>query len=338
MTISYEDVLLAAENHRQIPGLVLHTPLMRSLRGDQETGVDMYCKMESLQRTGAFKMRGAANAILTYKKKHGHFPEHVTAWSSGNHAQAVAYVARTFGIPASIIMPKDAPEVKRYNTAFLGANVVLYDRYTENREEVAKENMPTESYNVPPYNHPDIIAGQGTCGLEIVADCKAQGFVPDAVVVPVGGGGLLAGVAVAIHHAWPTCKIYGAEPQLHNDTHLSLKSGVLTGVHAEEKSICDALLTPIPGELVFPLIKEHVEDVLLLTDDQVLNAVGSIHTDLRVIAEPGGAIAVAAVETNPEIFAGKKVVVIISGGNVGADLLRQAVDDATANLALKIAS
>ena len=338
-SISYADVLAAHENHQQVPGIILHTPLARPLRVEQESGVDVYCKLELLQRTGAFKMRGATNAMLAYRKKHGQFPKKVMAWSSGNHAQAVAYAAREFGVPATIVMPDDAPIVKRYNTAFLGAEIKLYARNKENREEVARAAADDpDTFYIPPFDLEDVMAGQGTCGKEIVEDCEKAGFQPDAVIVPVGGGGLLAGVSVAIKHHWPDCKVYGAEPESHDDTFRSLESGVLVGNDDPKPSICDALLTPTPGKLVFPVLQQHVDGIFLLNDDEVREAIGRIHIDLRVIAEPGGAIGYAAMFKHLDQFRGKKVVVILSGGNADATILGNAVASANDGFLARISS
>jgi len=319
---TYDDVVRAAD---RIEGHAVRTPLLESSLLNRAVGGRLLVKAENLQKTGSFKFRGAYNNIAALSE--GVRAGGVVAYSSGNHAQAVAAAAALFGVPALIVMPKDAPAPKLANTRAYGAETVLYDRYSESREEIAQEIAAERRATiVPPYDHPMTIAGQGTIGLEIAAQCAADGIVPDAVLVCCGGGGLVAGIALALERPFPKVPIYAVEPEGFDDTARSLETGVRQTNAPEARSICDALLSPSPGELTFEINRRRLTGALRVSDDQALEAMAAAFAHLRIVAEPGGAVAIAAVLSGTFPLDGRTVVAVCSGGNVEPGLFSQALE------------
>jgi threonine dehydratase len=288
---------------------------MTSRTLDQIAGGSVFLKCENFQRAGAFKFRGAYNTLSQLSesaRKKG-----IISFSSGNHAQGVALAARELGIPATCVMPEDAPAVKLAATRGYGAKVVLYNRQNENREEVARKWVEEHGLTlIPPFDHPHIIAGQGTVTLEFLDQAKEL----EAILIPVGGGGLISGCAVAAHAISPTIRIIGVEPESANDTQLSLQAGKRIFLHHPE-TIADGLRSPMPGELTFPLMQEHVEDIITVRDEDIMEAMLFAFTRLKLVIEPSAAVSLAAVLTGKFRANGKRVGLILSGGNVDLHLL-----------------
>jgi len=307
LAIHAADVRAAAERIRP---LARKTPVMTSAGFDSEAATRVFFKCENLQRGGAFKIRGAANLILSLPRES--LGRGVVAYSSGNHAQATAIAAKHVGARATIVMPEDAPRSKMESTRSYGARIVTYNRFTESREALAagilKESGATL---VPPFDHPMIMAGQGTAALELLEEIAAL----DALIAPVGGGGLLSGCATIAKAIHPAIRVFGAEPEGANDTFLSLAAGERVAV-AHPDTIADGLRAPKPGELTFPVLQRLVERVVLVSDSELRAAVKFMLLRLKILVEPSGAASVAAVlfrKLPPEI---RSVGVVISGGNV----------------------
>ena len=295
----------------RLAGVARRTPLLESEALNERARGRLLIKAEPLQRTGSFKLRGAYNTIAQLP------PGPVVAYSSGNHAQGVAMAARLLGRQATIIMPADAPAIKRRNTERLGAEVVAYDRHRDDREAIGREIAErTGAQLVRPYDDPRIIAGQGTVGLEMALDAIAMGCRPDAAIVCCGGGGLIAGTATALVHHFPEIAVWSAEPVGFDDTARSLRSGVREGNVPGATSICDALLAPMPGELTFRINRRLLAGGLSVDDMAVLDAMRAAFLELKVVVEPGGAIALAAALSGAFDCGGKTVLVVLSGGNV----------------------
>ncbi len=307
LAIKADDVRAAAQRIRP---LARRTPVMTCAGFDAESGARAFFKCENLQRGGAFKIRGASNLILSLPEEA--LARGVVAYSSGNHAQATAIAAKYVGARATIVMPDDAPRSKLESTRAHGANVVVYDRRTESREEIARNILAeTGGTLVPPFDHPMIMAGQGTAAMELLED--AGPF--DALIAPVSGGGLLAGCATIAKEMASGIRIFGAEPEGANDTFLSLRAGERIAVPNPE-TIADGLRVPKPGELTFPVLQAHVERILLVSDDELRAAVKYLLLRMKILVEPSGAAAAAAVlfhKLPPDIGS---VGVILSGGNV----------------------
>ena len=309
---------------RRLEGVALHTPLLTSTALDVMTGGRIFLKAETLQRTGSFKFRGAYNKLAAIPP--GERAGGVVAFSSGNHAQGVAAAARLLGMPCVIVMPRDAPRAKRQRTAALGAKIVLYDRLREDREAIASEIAARRgAVLVPPYDDALIIAGQGTAGREIVDDLRALGLVPEIVVVTASGGGLTAGIALAIKSRVPSALLYTAEPQGFDDHARSFRSGrreenaTLTG------TICDALMARTPGKLTFAINHSLVGAGVAVSDKEVAAAVAFAFNELKLVVEPGGAVALAAL-MHGKIDANDKVAVaVLSGGNVDPEVFSRLV-------------
>lgn len=304
----------------------VHTPLVSSPALDALTGARVFLKPEVLQRTGSFKFRGAFNKLSS-------IPENqraggVVAFSSGNHAQGVAAAAQILGMRATIVMPADAPVSKRERTKGYGAEVVLYDRLREDREAIARRIAEERGATlVPPYDDPKVIAGQGTVGLEIVEDLAALGLSPDLVVAPASGGGLLAGIALAVRSRCPQAAILCAEPDAFDDHARSLRAGQREPHHAETRTICDALMAAIPGQLTFSINQRLLARGLTASDAEVAAAVGFAFRELKLVVEPGGAVALAALLAGRIQARGKTVAVVLSGGNVDADMFARLIED-----------
>jgi len=298
----------------RIAGHIVRTPMLRNAFLDHQTAATILIKPEVLQRTGSFKLRGATNALL--KLTAAQRARGILTYSSGNHAQGIACAAAALGVAATIIMPSDAPAIKREMTEFWGGRIIPYDRATESRETIAaKLAASTGATLIPPYEHEDVIAGQGTLALELIADAAAQNLVMDAFIAPAGGGGLIAGCALAFSSASPTTKIYAAEPADWDDTARSLISGHRETNSPTGSKFCDAILTPTPGELTFSINISHLTAGLTATDAQVRAAQSFAANHLKLIVEPGGAVALAALLAGRLDVAGKTIGIVLSGGN-----------------------
>ena len=306
--VNHNDIQAAAERLYRIAH---RTPIATSRTLNNLVGAEVYCKCENLQRAGAFKFRGAYNAVSqlsTEQKQRG-----VVSFSSGNHAQALALVGKLLHTPAVIVMPDDAPAVKLAATRGYGAEVVLYDRVEQKREVIARQLGEERGLTlIPPFEHPQIIAGQGTAALELLTD------VPDldVLITPIGGGGLISGCSVAAHAIKPEIRIFGVEPDTANDTFLSLHKGEIVST-LQSHSIMDGLLPTAPGELTFSIMRQHLESVALVTDEEALEAVRFLLLRMKLLVEPSGAAPIAALMAGkiPQTQ-GKKIGVVLSGGNI----------------------
>jgi len=312
------------EAARRLAGVALHTPLLTSAALDAMTGGRVFLKAETLQHTGSFKFRGAYNklAAIPLEQRAGG----VVAFSSGNHAQGVAAAARLLGMRCVIVMPLDAPRAKRERTAALGAEVVLYDRARDDREAIANDIAARRgAILVPPYDDALIIAGQGTAGREIVEDLGALGLVPDVVVITASGGGLTAGIALAIKARVPAAMLYTAEPQGFDDHARSFRSGQREQNAALTGTICDALMARMPGKLTFAINQLLVGAGVVASDQEVAAAVAFAFAELKLVVEPGGAVALAALMTGKVDVKNKVAVAVLSGGNVDPEVFSRLV-------------
>jgi threo-3-hydroxy-L-aspartate ammonia-lyase len=305
-SVTYADVAAAA---RVLAGKAHRTPVLTSRTIDSRTGARVFFKCENLQRAGAFKFRGAYNALHHLgadEKKRG-----VVAYSSGNHAQAVALAGRILGVPATIVMPSDAPQVKIDATRGYGAEVVLYDWLRDDREAIAAELARTRGLTpIPPFNHPHIIAGQGTSAKELVDEVGPL----DLLLVPCGGGGLLSGCAIAARHLSPAVRVIGVEPAAGDDVVRSFRSGTIERVD-NPVTIADGARTSSPGSLTFALIMRHVNDMLTVDDSELLRTMWYLWERLKVVVEPTGALGAAALLEGKVSARGERVGIILSGGN-----------------------
>jgi threonine dehydratase len=310
--ISQADVVAAAARLR---GIAVRTPLLRSAALDDRVGGRLLLKAEPLQHTGSFKLRGAYNTIAQIAAPA------VVAWSSGNHAQGVALAARLLGKRATIVMPADAPRAKLDGTRAVGADVVTYDRWTQSREAIGEAiARETGAEIVRPYDDPRIMAGQGTVGLEIAEQATELGLAVDAAVVPASGGGLMAGIATALAHAFPGIELHICEPVGFDDHARSLAAGERLANPPGRRTICDALMAPTPGALTFAVNRRLVRGGIAVSDDEVRDAMRAAFRHLRLVVEPGGAVALAAVLAGRLDCRGRTVAIVLSGGNVDADL------------------
>ncbi len=314
MEVALDDIKAAAG---RIKELAQRTPVAHSRLFDAASGTSAYFKCENLQRGGAFKIRGALNFLTSLDsagRKRG-----VVTFSSGNHAQAVAMAAAHLGTTATIVMPTDAPKAKLASTQAYGPKIVFFDREREDREAIAGGiARETGAVVVPSYDHPWIIAGQGTAGLELLEEQPDL----DAIVVPLGGGGLLSGTLIAAKALRPHIRIFGVEPELANDWHRSLRAGERTAI-APPATIADGLRTPIPGEITFPIVRSLAEDVLLVSEEEIKATVRFLLSRMKLLTEPSGAVAAAALLHKKLPADLKSVGVILSGGNVDLDVLAQ---------------
>ncbi|MEM8636883.1 MAG: threonine/serine dehydratase [Pseudomonadota bacterium] len=325
LPVCIEDIRAAAE---RIRGHAIETPLLENVDLNQRTGASVFIKPESLQRSGSFKFRGAFNRLSQLNRNEREAG--VVAWSSGNHAQGIAAAAQILDIPATIVMPHDAPSVKIKNTLSYGAQIVHYDRYKDDREAIGRHLAEKKkAILVPSYDDPNIIAGQGTCGLEIVSQLKSIGRTPDKVLVCCGGGGLIAGTSLAIKSHFPATEVYAVEPVGFDDHRKSLINGTRVENGANKKSICDALLAPIPGEVTFPINKTTLSGGLVVDDDEVLMGIAYAYSALKLVTEPGGVVALAALLSGKISAPGETVVIVLSGGNVDPDLFSKAISSSS---------
>ena len=314
MSVAFADIEAAA--HR-LAGHALETPLIESPALNTRLGFRVLIKPETLQRAGAFKFRGAYNRLVQLQgeeKRRG-----VVAFSSGNHAQGVALAAKLLGMPALIVMPSDAPAVKVAATRDYGAEVLLYDRLTEDREAIAaKVAAERGAVIVPAFDDPHIIAGQGTVGIELVRQAEALGVQLDLVMTPVGGGGLMAGTSLAVRHLSPKTEIVGVEPTGFDDTAQSLKAGERRVFKPTTRSLCDALESPAPGKLVFPILQQTLSGMADVNDAEVATAMRFAFSTLKLVVEPGGSVCLAALLAGkvPQARPGATVGIVLSGANV----------------------
>lgn len=316
MTVLFADIEAAAQ---RLEGLAVATPLIESPALNERLGGRVLLKAETLQRGGAFKFRGAMNKLSRLSDEQR--ARGVVACSSGNHAQGVALAARMLGVPAVIVMPADAPAMKVANTRNYGAEVVIYDRYSEDREAITHGIAEARGMTIVwPYDDLDIIAGQGTTGLEMEAQARAAGASLDLAITPAGGGGLLSGVATALKQLSPATRVYGVEPATYDDIVRSLAAGGRLGVDPAARTICDALQTPSPGKLTFPIIQSDVAGVMTVTDAEVAEAMRFAFTWLKLVVEPGGCVALAALLAGKLSLDGQTAGVVLSGGNVDPGL------------------
>ncbi|KAB0649880.1 threo-3-hydroxy-L-aspartate ammonia-lyase [Burkholderia diffusa] len=304
---TYDDVAAAAA---RLDGHAHRTPVMTSRTIDEALGAQVFFKCENLQRMGAFKFRGAFNALSRFdatQRRNG-----VVAFSSGNHAQAIALSARILGIPATIVMPQDAPAAKMAATRGYGGNVVTYDRYTEDREQIGRALAEKHGLTlVPPYDHADVIAGQGTAAKELFDEVGPL----DAVFTPLGGGGLLSGTALATRALSPHAKLYGVEPEAGNDGQQSFRSGSIVHIDTP-RTIADGAQTQHLGNLTFPILRRDVDDILTATDAELVDCMRFFATRMKIVVEPTGCLSLAAARRMKDELKGKRVGIVISGGNV----------------------
>jgi len=309
---------------RLLHGVAWRTPLITSPALEALTGGRVFLKAETLQRTGSFKFRGAYNKIaaIPQERRAGG----VVAYSSGNHAQGVAAAARLLGMPAVIVMPSDAPRSKRARTAALGAEIMLFDRIKDDREAIARRiAQERNAVLVPPYDDPLVIAGQGTIGREIVEDLAALGLAPDVIVVTASGGGLTAGIALAAKSRVGDVRLFTAEPVGFDDHARSFRSGRREANAALTGTICDALMARTPGALTFAINSALVGEGVAATDQEVAAAMAFAFHELKLVVEPGGAVALAALMSSKIPVEGKVAVAVLSGGNVDADVFHRLV-------------
>ncbi|MBW3558808.1 MAG: threonine/serine dehydratase [Proteobacteria bacterium] len=313
---TFSDIEAAAERLR---GHAVVTPLLENAALNERAGGRVLIKPENLQRTGTFKFRGAFSRMSRLSPDE--LRRGVAAYSSGNHAQGVPAAGAILGAPTVIVMPADSPTVKVEGARRLGAEVIFYDRWTEKREEIgAKLARDRGMTLVPPYEHPDIIAGQGTAGLEMARQAEAVGARLEAVLVCTGGGGLTAGVALAMEALSPDTAVYSVEPQGFDDTRRSLEAGQRVGNDPRARSICDALLAPEPGRLTFSVNGRLLKGGLVVTDTEVADAMRYAFAHLKLVLEPGGAVTLAAILSGKLPTAGRTVGIVCSGGNVDPEL------------------
>ncbi|MFI5892163.1 threonine/serine dehydratase [Actinoplanes sp. NPDC051513] len=313
-TVSLQDIRDAA---KRITGAAHRTPVIRSRTLDALAGAEVHLKAENLQRIGAFKFRGAYNAIARLSPEQ--LARGIATYSSGNHAQAVALAARELGSTAVIVMPADTPAAKIDAVRGYGAEIITYDRYTGDREQIGERLAAERGLAlIPPYEHPDVIAGQGTAALELLEDVPGL----DAIVVPVGGGGLIAGSATAAKGLQPGIRVIGVEPAAGDDTKRSLQAGERVRIPVP-RTIADGQAAPIPGELTFSINRRLVDEIVLVTDDEIRDALRFAVDRLKLVMEPSGASGVAALLAGHVSPVPARIGVIISGGNVGAARLAE---------------
>ncbi|HHL2708787.1 TPA: threo-3-hydroxy-L-aspartate ammonia-lyase [Yersinia enterocolitica] len=317
LAICYDDIVQA---HQRITGVALKTPVLTSSSANEQTGAQLFFKCENFQHMGAFKFRGAYNALVKLSPQQQ--AKGVIAFSSGNHAQAIALSARKLGIRAVIVMPKDSPAVKIAATRGYGGEVVLYDRYLEDREAISNKLAQEQGLTlIPPYDYPDVMAGQGTAAKELFEEVGEL----DVLLVPLGGGGLLSGCATVAKALYPNCQVIGVEPAAGNDGQQSFRSGKIVKIETPV-TIADGAQTPALGHYTFPVIQERVDNILTATDDQLISAMKFFTSRMKIVVEPTGCLGAAVAFGDQLDLRGKRVGVIISGGNVDLARLAHFID------------
>ncbi|HFR4114158.1 TPA: threo-3-hydroxy-L-aspartate ammonia-lyase [Yersinia enterocolitica] len=317
LAICYDDIVQA---HQRITGVALKTPVLTSSTANEQTGAQLFFKCENFQHMGAFKFRGAYNALVKLSPQQQ--AKGVIAFSSGNHAQAIALSARKLGIRAVIVMPKDSPAVKIAATRGYGGEVVLYDRYLEDREAISNKLAQEQGLTlIPPYDYPDVMAGQGTAAKELFEEVGEL----DVLLVPLGGGGLLSGCATVAKALYANCQVIGVEPAAGNDGQQSFRSGKIVKIETPV-TIADGAQTPALGHYTFPVIQERVDNILTATDDQLISAMKFFTSRMKIVVEPTGCLGAAVAFGDQLDLRGKRVGVIISGGNVDLARLAHFID------------
>jgi len=307
--------------YKRISKYINKTPIIYSDKLNNFTESNILIKAENLQKTGSFKIRGATNLISQIKE------EKVVAPSSGNHAQAVAAASQLFNKTATLVMPSDAPKSKILGVKSYNGKIIFYDRNNEDRMEIANEISNREgSVLIPPYDHKEIIAGQGTLGVEIIEQLEEMKFKPDIILCCCGGGGLIAGVASAIISKWKNANVHPVEPKFWDDTKISLENNQRYKIKNKKYSICDALLAETPGKLTFNINKKLLSKGISVTDKEVMKAIQIGYEWLKMVIEPGGAVALAASITNIELVRNKNVLVILSGGNIDQEIFTKSLN------------
>ena len=321
---TYDDVLKAVQ---RIDGFAVKTPLLSSKILDEISGARVFLKAENLQRTGSFKFRGAMNAISALLEERPEIRENgVIACSSGNHAQGIAEAAKLHSIPATIIMPSDAPEIKVMRTRRSGATVLFYDRENEDRDVVTNTKvLETGATLIHPFNNPYVIAGQGTCALEAAEIFDQQGLKPDCVFACTGGGGFSAGIALVMQERFPEARFHTVEPEGFDDYRRSLNEGKRVANDATTGSLCDAIITPMPGEISFSILKNYADTGYTISDEDALRAVAFAFNELKIVVEPGGAAALACLLSQRVDVKGQTVLVTLSGGNIDPAMMQRAL-------------
>ena len=310
--VTLADVQAAAE---RLAGVVIETPLLSNQELNRRVGAELFYKPESLQHIGAFKFRGAYNRLVQLDDEER--SRGVVAFSSGNHAQGVAYAAQLMGIKATIVMPSDAPKIKLEGTRALDAEVRLYDRHNESREQIAADIADkTGAVLVPAFDDADIIAGQGSCGIELMRQLAQRGLRADWLLSPAGGGGLLSGVTIAAKGMDPDIRVCGVEPENFDDHRLSREAGERVKISGTAPTLCDSLMATTPGELTWSINGELVDQFVAVSEEDVEHAVSFAFRYLKLVVEPGGAVALAALLQGKLPVTGKKVAFIMSGGNI----------------------
>ncbi|MGK6313395.1 threonine ammonia-lyase [Neorhizobium sp. DT-125] len=318
------DIAMIEAARARLDGHVRRTPLLSSPFLDEIAGRRVFVKPECLQHTGSFKFRGAWSAISALSAEVR--AKGVIAFSSGNHAQGVALAAKMHGIPSIIVMPSDAPRIKIENTRAYGAEIVLYDRANEDRDEIgARLAKERELTLIKPFDEPLVIAGQGTTGLEIAEQAREEGVGKADVLVPTGGGGFISGIALALAAKAPDFLVHPCEPEGFDDATRSLASGRIERNATQSGSLCDAIVTPQPGNITFPIMSRLCGPGLVVTEDEALHAVALAFSRLKIVVEPGGAVALAAALFHGETL-GETVIAVCSGGNIDGDIFRMALD------------
>jgi len=313
LAVRFEDIAAAA---RRIAGHAQRTPVLRSRTADARVGAELFFKCENFQRVGAFKFRGAFNALSQFEPAQRRAG--VVSFSSGNHAQAIALAAKLLGIPATIVMPRDAPALKVSATRGYGAQIVLYDRYTEDREAIGRDLAQRHGLTlIPPYDHPHVIAGQGTAAFELFEETGPL----DALYVCLGGGGLLGGSAIVARQLAPSCKIYGAEPAAGNDGSQSFRAGRIIQIDTPQ-TIADGAQNQRLGQLTFPIIRQLVDDIIEVSDAELIESMRFFAERMKVVVEPTGCLGFAAAQKRPS---GGRVGIIVSGGNIDLSRFAQLI-------------
>jgi len=325
-TFSYTDIALA---HQRILPYIQATPVLTSNTANQLSQAELFFKCESFQTSGAFKFRGACNALLQFTQEQK--ARGVVTFSSGNHAQAIAKAAQQFGMRAVIVMPKDAPAIKVAATRGYGGEIIFYDRYTEDREAIGRQLAQEQGLTlIPPYDHPHVMAGQGTSAKELIESVSSNAGALDYLLVPLGGGGLLSGCATAAKALNPHCKVIGVEPEAGNDGQRSLRSGSIVHIDTPN-TIADGAQTQHLGTHTFPVIQQHVDDIATVSDAQLIDTMKFFASRMKLMVEPTGCLAAALALSGTLDIKGKRVGVIISGGNIDLSRFAKLIQETEIN-------
>jgi len=325
-TFSYADIALA---HQRILPYIQATPVLTSNTANQLSQSELFFKCENFQTSGAFKFRGACNALLQFTQEQK--ARGVVTFSSGNHAQAIAKAAQQFGMRAVIVMPKDAPAIKVAATRGYGGEIIFYDRYTEDREAIGRQLAQEQGLTlIPPYDHPHVMAGQGTSAKELIESVSSNAGALDYLLVPLGGGGLLSGCATTAKALNPHCKVIGVEPEAGNDGQRSLRSGSIVHIDTPN-TIADGAQTQHLGTHTFPVIQQHVDDIATVSDAQLIDTMKFFASRMKLMVEPTGCLAAALALSGTLDIKGKRVGVIISGGNIDLSRFAKLIQETEIN-------